>query len=191
MVSRIRQPRPFEVAPVHFRHSGEWQPLDDATLAAWEGQGRRLPEEYRSFLMRFNGCNIRPYCIPCSDPRLGPENAGSLVVEVLYDWEYVLEKSEVSSGESRCKPPGFLVIGTTSAQWDILLGFEESNFGEIRVFPYEWDPDRYLSWMEELGSGIILASSFLEFLDLLVTRDYSSYWWAIDLEGEKGQTVEI
>lgn len=148
--------------------------VEEPSISAWEARhGVRLPEDYRSFILRTNGGALRPYTFHAADPRLVDEYHG---LKWLFDWRNVLKKSqETIAPERRNTPPDHLAIGATPSELILMLSLRGDDFGTVVL----WPKDLFHTWGEDPNTFVVpLAQSFSALLDALHAREgeYLSYW---------------
>lgn len=163
----------MQIAPVTERwNDGErdWSFVKSAAaaIAAWEErEALALPEDYRAFMLRYNGGRIYPrmFRTPAAlQGMLGPHESTSDLsyVDPIHAWSTV-EAHWHGQVYGKAVPPGHLVIAGTPGDIQLLMALTPPERGQIRAWLHStdtWGTDRNLRvWP--------LASGFGEFLDSL------------------------
>ena len=155
--------------------------VEESAIAAWEAHGwRRLPEDYRRFILRTNGGSVRPYTFELS---VGDDRIGDHVhaLNRFYDWAEVIEEmQEQQPTELRNPPPARLPIGCSCSELVLMLALDEAGYGEVEA----WVKDYFNVWGKGGNSTVVrVAPSFSAFLDLLRPDERSEThhpFWARD-----------
>jgi hypothetical protein len=133
-------------------------------IAAWERRtGFHLPDEYRKFLLKFNGGSVYPRLFKHSiSPDILPSISPEEFVDRIYRWDQV-EALNNGQGYGQGIPPKCLNIAETPGPLEILLSCDESDFGMI----YGW-----IRSSNPWGTGTnkekyLLAADFSIFLKML------------------------
>ena len=164
---------------------------DAAAVASLEtAAGGRLPEDYRSFLLKCNGGSLRPFAFDLQVPH-------SDFLESVHALNYLYELREINRRSQfgiepalRNIPPGRIAIGTTDSELAITLNISADRHGQIEA----WVRDTFNVWGEGGNTTIVyVAPSFTAFLDLLhdSAEVYSSFWASFGREGEVARKVEL
>jgi len=171
-----------------FSHA--WRPfqsgeaLAESDLLAWEtSAGDRLPGDYRSFMLRFNGGSLRPFAFELGIPDWNFTDKVH-ALNHLFDWAEVGKRSQWTLEPAlRNIPPDRLAIGATTSELTLALSTDPSRFGAIDA----WVRDTFNVWGEGGNTRVVpVAPSFTAFLAML--RDsadaYHSFWADFDRGGE-------
>ncbi|KQO04980.1 SMI1/KNR4 family protein [Paenibacillus sp. Leaf72] len=116
----------------------------------------KLPDQYKHFLLKFNGGYPQASTFKISDEE------GESVVNKFYgigDMKGSLAKIfEILDGEL---PAGFISIANDPGGNEICIGIGEKYFGNIYLWIHDMDSD------EEMSNMFLLSSSFDDFFDNL------------------------
>lgn len=173
--------RPFQ--------SGE--AASEAALQALEAEvGKRLPADYRGFLLQCNGGSLRPTAfdlvIPDSDFK---ETVHAL--DYLYELKEIIRRSQLRMEPAqRNLPPGRIAIGTTVSELTITLDLSSARFGKVEA----WVRDTFNVWGEGANKTIVpLADSFSDFLGLLheAPEVYHAFWAGFRQDGERASQFTL
>jgi hypothetical protein len=142
-------------------------PADEARVVALETRlGTRLPEEYRQFLLDFNGGRPSPACFKLA-LRAGP------YTDSMVDWflsVHVADKSNIDTVlgwlENR-KPPVLLPIAIDPGGNIVMLGIKGDVRGKVYFWHQDYEPGNDHDW-----SNIdLIADSFDAFMSGLKPND--------------------
>lgn len=141
-----------------------WDAVADArpAIGAWEQvTGLVLPEDYRSFMLRYNGGSPYPNLFrhAWADEDGQPAESESFL-EPLYDWQHA--ESWTRELGNRL-PPQTLAIGADPGLIEIVLSLRQDDYGTI----YSWVRNRG-AWGDAENSYLCRqAGTFREFVDNL------------------------
>ncbi len=169
---------------------GEWSSVSDPTqdIAKWEKEtGKTLPDDYRTFLKKYNGGRIYPLIFD----RKIPEEVYSMgepatFVNTFYDWSIV---EDIWNGGifNKRNPPDMLAIGSTPGGIEILLSLNESSHGKVFLWLHSqsaWgEAENDKAWPQD--------ESFRSFLTNLYEnedREGRDYWY---LPSKKGTEKKV
>jgi hypothetical protein len=146
-------------------------------LAAWEtNTGLKLPDDYRRFLLAWNGGTVSPFVFSHRHLEAAPHEQ-QRILEVLSDWDDVLDDSRLDDDPTiRAVPPQHLVIGTDPRDVCILLSLAPDTYGRIRTWYKNYDQAWGEPGNDQVGE---VAESFSAFLDSLTDGGldaYHSFW---------------
>lgn len=135
--------------------------IDASRIEAFEARNNlALPNDYKDFLITDNGGQLFP--LGC---RVSSINQ-NVLVEILLgvDQEREFDLQGWLDEYSREMPPGFLVFALGAGSMLFTLGTQGTDSGV-----YLWDhAHRFAGSSEETGNTYKLATTFTEFLDLLL-----------------------
>lgn len=140
------------------------QVVDKDTLRRWETTtGYRLPEDYRAFLLKYNGGVIKPWMFRHNHP-LVDASYRKAILDFLHEWEAVVHNSHLDTPlVLATRPPGHIEIGKNPGGGRILLSLQPGTHGNV----FYWLPS-YMAWGEEPNDVVgFIAPSFTEFLACL------------------------
>jgi hypothetical protein len=168
----------------------DWKPEGAAAsaIAAWEhGANQRLPDDYRRFMLRYNGG--RPYPNMFRHTALDPDGFASpseAFVDPFYDWKRV----ESWSGELANRlPPKCLAIGADPGLLEIVLSLRDEDHGAIFSWVRNWGV-----WGSAENSYLCAqAASFAAFVAALFDDDAQSghAFWHTPRRDRLKRTIEI
>lgn len=127
--------------------------------------GYPVPEDYRSFLLKYNGAKVKPryFNVP------GWKYQQSLVNEFDYiifdDSGYGIRQVLAISGYRY--PEAFIPIGSDPGGNTILLALKAPYRGQVYFWDHEHQPEDRLDRLEDYNNVFFLSSSFNEFLNSL------------------------
>lgn len=157
----------------------DWQlgrTVDPAALARWEqSTGYRLPDDYRRFLLTFNGGVVKPWIFRHDHRDVHDAQERESLLDYLYDWTQVVEMSEIGVPRGQAAlPPHHIVIGQDPGGAGVLLSLDPADHGKISYWLRV-----LLTWGEPPNDTIgFIADSFAGFVRSLfddgVTKN--SYW---------------
>jgi len=130
----------------------------------WEVRfGRKLPSDYKEFLLRFNGGSVYPRMFKHAiSPSTLPSVSQEEILDRLYRWDQVVPLYN-REGYGKGLPDGYLDIGETPGPLEILLSIREEDFGKI----YAWVRSSN-RWGTDSNTEIyLLAANFRTFLKML------------------------
>jgi hypothetical protein len=136
-----------------------------SALSAWEmATGYHLPEDYRRFLLTYNGGVVRPWIFRHDHRDVKHEEDREALLDYLYDWQDVIGMSELSVPRSQsAQPPHHIVIGQDPGGAGVLLSLDPATYGRI----YYW-LRVLLTWGEPPNDTLgHVADSFTGFLNTL------------------------
>jgi hypothetical protein len=166
--------QPFKV--VRLGYQAKRKPTTQE-LSKWEtAAGLKLPDDYRRFMLEWNGGTISPYVFSHRYPRAETPDE-ELILEVLCDWDDVLDNSRLEDEPGvRSIPPQHLVIGTDPRDVYLLLSLAPDSYGRIRTWYKNYD----VTWGEPPNDKVgEVAGSFRAFIEGLHQGGpdaYHSYW---------------
>lgn len=152
------------------------QPVDEKTLTTWETQsGYQLPEDYRQFLLKYNGGAVRPWIFRHDHPGID-EDDHEAILDYLHGWRAALKYSELSTARHLAtQPPDHLLIGQDPGGGGILMSLGKENHGRIVYWQRV-----HLLWGDEPNNVLgFIAPSFTQFLAGLFVDDAETehgYW---------------
>lgn len=149
----------------------EWQ--EASAIADWErSAGYALPDDYRAFLVGYNGG--RPYPNMFRHTALAPDGAAETehFVDPFYAWDRVVAWSHELGNRL---PAGCLAIGADPGLLEIVLSLRSEDFGATYSWVRNW-----ASWGSAENSYLCpQASSFAAFVAALSDDDAQTghdYW---------------
>ncbi|MDA7026852.1 SMI1/KNR4 family protein [Bacillus sp. CLL-7-23] len=117
-----------------------------------------LPEEYKNFLLEYNGGDVNPNVFKISDEQ------GESALNTLYGLNISAEYDELSSVFDSLEgelPQELLSIGDDSGGNQICIGISGNYFGKIYIWMHDIEEGEYMD------NVFFLANNFNEFLDSL------------------------
>ena len=167
----------------------DWSFVKDPTksIEMWESkQGARIPDDYRSFLLKYNGGYVYPRMFHLGVPEDIVHPAMQLtLVDALYDWTTVESHFNQNTFGS-AQPRGYLDIGDTPGGVEVLIGLA----GEARGKVFAW-PQKHAEWgSEENREVYLVAASFNVFLDMLFDDEDQSDFEEWDIFDELAKDLE-
>jgi hypothetical protein len=117
-----------------------------------------LPEEFKRFLLEYNGGDVKPNVFKISDEH------GESALNTLYGLDISSEYDELSNVFDSLEgelPENFISIGDDSAGNQICLGIIGSYCGKVYIWMHDMEENEFMDNM------FFLANSFNEFLDSL------------------------
>lgn len=164
------------------RGERDWSYVVDASqdIIRWENNtGRRLPDGYRRFMLKFNGGRVYPRLFRYNVPlEVYPSTEPVTFVDPFYSWASV-ESYWRGDIYGSGNPTDMLFIGCNPGGLEILLSLRPVDWGHIFCWPHTTTP-----WGTEDNTQVWHQSdSFEAFLDSLYDRqDGSDYAdWRIPL----------
>jgi SMI1 / KNR4 family (SUKH-1) len=148
-------------------------PNPSKDIERWERENRRqLPDDYRRFLLTYNGGRVYPLIFRYSIRlEFYPSDDATTFVDPLYEWAYV---EEIHSGAvfGEGLPPVHLSIGSNPGDLEILISFQEKTYGQILCWLHSSTP-----WGEEGNDRMWRqSSSFTDFMgSLFENADNAGY----------------
>jgi SMI1-KNR4 cell-wall len=146
-------------------HEAEWLDLSHlpAAIAAWEASvGRKLPEIYKAFLLKYGGGSIFPSLF---DVRQPPEVWGltdfATFCDPLYDWEYAVSLWNQDTYYDST-PTDLFFIGSNPGGLEILMSLRPDDHGHIYTW---WGGNQ--TWGEEGNTDANLYLQATDFADLI------------------------
>ncbi len=172
--------------------------IERKEIADWEAKsGFVLPNDYKDFILRWNGGTIYPYGFTVKglkiDDLLKCEHLG---VEIFEDWDAVLSESEIEQPSSISMIPSeHLLIGSELYdEFHILLCLTDDVHGSIRI----GFQSRHQSWDERLDEEKILvtvAPCFSEFINNIgrssIDELYHSFWNEDKIKSASSNALEF
>ncbi|WID95362.1 SMI1/KNR4 family protein [Bosea vestrisii] len=145
-----------------------------SAISTWERDtGLRLPDDYRGFMLRYDGG--RPYPLMFRHTALeaeGFENPTEHYLDPLYSWRRVASWNRELGNRL---PPGCMSIGADPGLLEIALSLRDEDHGAIYSWVRNWG-----AWGSEDNSYLCLqAPSFRAFTTSLFDHDDRSgydYW---------------
>ncbi|SCX35155.1 MULTISPECIES: SMI1/KNR4 family protein [Rhizobium/Agrobacterium group] len=164
---------------------GDWTSVTDPTneISRWEQEtGKKVPDDYRSFMRQYNGGRIYPLIfdvkIPASANAM--QDPGTFV-NAFYPWGFVEEIWNGGTFDKR-NPPDMLVIGSDPGDIEILLSVDEATYGKVYLWQHSlsaWGADNNNKVWEQAGSFREFVKSFYENSD----KEGYSYWYIPKYKG--------
>ena len=167
------------------------QPASAADLDALElACNGVLPEDYKAFLLQFNGGSLRPFAFELEVP--GSDfNERVHALDYLYELKEIHRRSQLKMDPAlRNIPPGRLAIGTTVSELTLTLNLAGPRPGQVEA----WVRDTFNVWGEGANRTIVpVAESFTAFLGLLraLPDAYVSFWAGFGADGETASRVVL
>lgn len=165
--------------------------VTDSEITEWEqDNGLILPDDYRRFLLKWNGGTVSPYGFwPEADEAKREE---PVLVELLLDWDEVLDESQLEEDPSdRTTPPQHLAIAFLGGSTDLMLSLDPDSHGRIRTWPRNLVQAWGDAGNDELGD---VCKSFTDFLDLLrngTTDLYHGFWDRPETAPSQWDTLDL
>lgn len=163
-------------------------------IEAWESRERiSLPNDYREFMLRYNGGYVYPRFFRTAAAltgMLGPFAPESSVarLDLIYSWQAVEAhwRGETYGGGV---PGGHIVFADTPGGIELLMALTKENHGHI----YAWVPTS-CAWGEEGNRQIFpLADTFSQFLQQLFDdacgSDYED--WCLPIYKQLAKELEL
>jgi hypothetical protein len=171
----------------------DWSYVSDPTSAIedWErANNLKLPEDYRQFMIRYNGGRVFPRLFK---HRMEPLKAGLYVdetgetfLDLIFSWETVeahWQKRTYGEGV----PPGHLVIGDSPGGIQVLMSVGPANSGTI----VSWYHSNSRWGTEDNTKTYFLADSFAEFLRALYDNGTDHNDWYIPIYDKIAKDLEL
>ena len=161
-------------------------------VQAWSNHlGRKLPADYRTFLIRYDGGSPYPNIFDEVTPdavRRGPDTQA--FCDVIYDLDYARSETDDAT-YGNAVPSGFIPIAQDPGGLEILLSLRDADFGHVFLWQGTTEP-----WGSEGNNENRLfrqASSFVAFLDSLYdTPDKIGYdQWATPWRVENAVELKL
>lgn len=151
-------------------------PNPTAEVTAFESQNNfTLPNDYRRFILNYNGGRVYPCMFKYTVPlEIYPSAEPVTFLDPLYDWAFAMQiwNGDIYPGSN---PPNMLAIGSDPGGLQVLLSLQKDSFGKI----FTWVQSQE-SWGAENNDTIYpQAASFREFMDSLydnADKDAYEYW---------------
>ncbi len=171
----------------------DWSFVTDprAAIEAWEKtNAMTLPDDYRTFLLKYNGGSVFPRLFKHKMEPLetGPyvDERGETYLDLLFPWKSV-ESHWLGKTYGKGVPPLHLVIGDTPGGIQVLMSLTPTERGKIYSWYHSTSP-----W----GSGgntkvHLLAGSFSEFLKSLYDDGDDYEQWHMPLYDTLAKDVEL
>lgn len=145
-----------------------------SAIAAWEQQsGLKLPDDYRVFMLRYNGGKPYPLAfMHTARDADGFENPSEHYLDPFHDWARVVSWSNELGNRL---PPRSLSIGADPGLIEIVLSLREEDFGAV----YSWVRNRGVWGSDDNNYLCAQAPSFRAFVESLTddaSRSGYSYW---------------
>lgn len=146
----------------------EWSfvKVPTSAIEAWEQQETlSLPDDYRRFMLRYNGGRVYPRLFRTAaalSRMLGPHQPTDNLAQVdpIYDWAYV-EAHWRGEVYGRGVPPCHLAIAGTPGSIQVLMALTADRYGRIYVWHHTTEP-----WGTDADCWVWpQADSFSQFLD--------------------------
>lgn len=186
------------MAELYLKHpprseGGEWPaPPSPEAISEWVGANQPLPEDYKAFLLKYNGGTVYPLEF---DNNVDEDAADILDIEattgvdILFDWDRFVEINGYSGKAWR----QFMVaIGYDTTSSIIGLSILPENAGSVL---YWWRnlPD---AWEEDEDGPMPIGHVAEDFRDFLFQKLYASEGgghprWVLPQDLEKAQTVAL
>ncbi|KJS08448.1 MAG: hypothetical protein VR78_18115 [Hoeflea sp. BRH_c9] len=157
---------------------GKWEDVGDPgpAIEAWEQRtGRRLPDDYRAFMRKFNGGRPFPLMFRYQIPlEIYPSDEPVTFLDPLYGWNYVEEIWD-QKVFSAATPPDMIFIGADPGGLELLLSVRPEDHGRIYAWLHSLD-----AWGHGGNTRIWpQAASFRAFIESLFENDAGdgdAYW---------------
>lgn len=135
-------------------------PTDESRVIALETRlGTRLPEEYRQFILDFNGGRPSPDCFELA-LRAGPYTGSVVDYFLSVDVADEMNIDNVLGWLRGRKPRALLPIASDPGANYVMLGIEGDVRGKVYFWNHEWEPQNEQEW-----SNIdLIADSFDAFM---------------------------
>ena len=136
----------------------QFPPVNEEQIAALEGRpGRRLPDQYRQFLLRFYGGRLKERVVDISGPGDSDEVRYFYGIDAEEEWGDLLRTHEIFRDRI---PDHLLPIAEDDLGNQICISLSPPDNGKIYFWDHELEftPGRAIT---------LLADSFDEFLDRL------------------------
>lgn len=155
----------------------DWSYIPDAEPAVliWEQATEiRLPEDYRRFILKFNGGSVYPRMFRFTvSGEGGFSSEQEELLDRIYRWDLV-QANACTYGAAL--PTGFLLVAETPGAIEILLSVSKEHFGVI----FAWSRTSHI-WGGDTNSAIWrVADNFSDFLgglyDDAETSDYDAWY---------------
>lgn len=161
-------------------HDWSYVPNAEPAVLAWEQANEiRLPEDYRRFILKFNGGSVYPriFKFTVSD-QTGVSSDQEELLDRLYRWDVVQTNARTYKS---ALPSGYLLVAETPGPIEILLSVSQAHFGAI----FAWSRTSHV-WGGEDNSLIWpVADSFSDFLSSLYddaeASDYDAWYLPVYL----------
>jgi hypothetical protein len=190
-----QEKRLMKIAPLTERwNEGErdWSFVKNprSDIERWEcEESIRLPEDYREFMLRFNGGYVYPRIFRHNVPnKQMPLASNELTVDPIYDWRTV-ESHWRGDTYGDSLPPGYIAFAGTPGSLELLMGLHAPNRGKI----FSW-VQHGSSWATDGNVHIHpQADSFTEFLgSLFDDEDRTDYdGWHLPMYDKLAKDLEI
>lgn len=163
-------------------------PSAEQSVTCWETSSKiRLPDDYRRFMLRFNGGSVYPRFF-----ELCLTDGGELthqqeeLLDRIYQWDDVLS---ISSSYGAAIPSSSLIVAETPGPFEVLLSTAPASFGAI--FAWERTLNKWGTDGNEKTHR--LADSFTEFLGRLSDNEELSDYeeWYLPVYASLIRDVEI
>ncbi|MBB4131801.1 MULTISPECIES: SMI1/KNR4 family protein [unclassified Xanthomonas] len=164
---------------------GDWSCVADPTnaISRWEREtGKQVPEDYRRFMVNYNGGRIYPLIFDMKIPvGADPMQDSATFVNCLYSWSFV---EDIWNGGTfdRRNPPNMLVIGSNPGGIEILLGVDERSYGKVYLWLHSlsaWGAENNNKVWEQAGSFREFVASLYENRD----KEGHDYWYIPRYQG--------
>jgi hypothetical protein len=169
---------------------GDWSTFADPApkIAEWEkSTGRKLPEDYKKFMSKYDGGRIYPLIFDRKIPlEVYSMGTSETFLNMFYPWQTV---AGIWNGEMFADrtPPDFVVVGSSPGGVEVLLSLADETHGQIFLWlhsPSDWGTgDNKHVWRQE--------DSFRAFVESLYENEEEEgheYWY---LPSEKGMEKKV
>jgi hypothetical protein len=155
----------------------DWSYIPDAepAVVTWEQANKfRLPEDYRRFILKFNGGSVYPRIFSFTvSGEGGVSSEQEELLDRIYSWDLVLANACTYKA---ALPTGYLVVAETPGVIEILLSVSQEQFGAI----FAWSRTSHV-WGGDTNNAIWrVANSFSDFLaclyDSAEASDYDAWY---------------
>jgi hypothetical protein len=159
-----------------------------SAIAGWEHAAKlRLPDDYRRFMLRYNGGRPYPNMFKhtARDPD-GFESASEAFLDPLYDWQGVVSWSNELANRL---PPNCLAIGADPGLLEIVLSLRSEDHGTVFSWVRNWG-----AWGSAENSYLCpQAPSFSEFVASLFDDGAKSghAFWHTPRRDRLKRTIEM
>jgi hypothetical protein len=163
----------------------DWSFVKNATddITAWEHRECLvLPDEYRQFMIRYNGGSVYPRLITFAG------DSSETFVDRIFSWKTV-ESHWKGETYGRGTPPGYLIFADTPGPIQFLISVKPEDYGRI----YSWVHSTDI-WGTDRNTEIFPQSNtFREFLNGLYDDDQGSDFenWHLPIYDSLMRELEI
>lgn len=158
-------PQPMILPVTENWNEGErdWSFVKDARedIKVWEtNAGKKLPDDYRRFMLKFNGGRVYPSLLRHN---VTSYSAEPTILEYFYSWDDVVRHANMEVYFSGT-PEGFLIIGGDPGGLEVLLSYRDEDAGKIFCWYHtttSWGTeDNKVVWHQAESFSELLASLY-------------------------------